>query len=116
MIGVIGTYNSGCAAIEIPILNKAPNGGLAMVSPGNTLICLTETSPICEDGQPESLYPTGTRNYVRVVPNDAVQGAGLASFASEARGRQPVHPVTPPTIRPARDRPTPSRAPPRRSA
>src|SRR3954447_2303756 len=39
VIGVIGTYNSGCAQIEIPILNKAPGGGLAMVSPGNTLVC-----------------------------------------------------------------------------
>ena len=28
VIGVIGTYNSGCAAIEMPILNKAPGGGV----------------------------------------------------------------------------------------
>ena len=42
VIGVIGTYNSGCAQVMIPILNKAPGGGLPMVSPGNTLVCLTE--------------------------------------------------------------------------
>src|SRR5829696_4481890 len=84
VIGVIGTYNSGCAAIEIPVLNKAPGGGLAMVSPGNTLVCLTEPSKsLCKPTEPDVYYPTGNRNYIRVVPNDAVQGAGMASFASE---------------------------------
>ena len=33
VIGVIGTFNSGCAAIEIPVLNQAANGGIAMISP-----------------------------------------------------------------------------------
>jgi branched-chain amino acid transport system substrate-binding protein len=89
VIGVIGTYNSGCAAEIIPILNRAPGGGLAMVSPGNTLICLTETATGCEPGQPDSLYPSGTRNYARVVPNDAFQGAGLASFAKGQGVKRP---------------------------
>ena len=83
MIGVIGTYNSGCAQIMIPILNKAPGGGLPMVSPGNTLVCLTEPGSICKPNEPDVYYPSGTRNYIRVVPNDAVQMAGLASFANE---------------------------------
>ncbi len=89
VIGVIGTYNSGCAALEIPVLNQAPGGGLAMVSPGNTLVCLTETASTCEPGQPDVFYPTAKRNYARVVPNDAVQGAGLASFADEHGVRKP---------------------------
>jgi branched-chain amino acid transport system substrate-binding protein len=80
VLAVIGTYNSGCAAVEIPILGKAPGGGVAMVSPGNTAICLTESSPECTSGTPGSLYPKA-HNYARVVPNDAYQGAGLASFA-----------------------------------
>lgn len=80
VLAVIGTYNSGCAEVEIPILGRAPGGGLAMVSPGNTAICLTETSPDCTGGTPASLYPKA-HNYARVVPNDAYQGAGLASFA-----------------------------------
>ncbi|HEY4564856.1 MAG TPA: branched-chain amino acid ABC transporter substrate-binding protein, partial [Thermoanaerobaculia bacterium] len=79
-VGVIGTYNSGCAAEEIPILNRA---GVVMVSPGNTAVCLTERSPLCDSGQPRSLYPTGQRTYARVVPNDAFQGAALAEFAQE---------------------------------
>src|SRR5215216_5207798 len=39
VVGWIGPYNSGCAAIEIPILNQA---GLAMVSHGNTAVGLTK--------------------------------------------------------------------------
>lgn len=83
VLGVIGTYNSGCAEVMIPILGKAPGGGLAMLSPGNTMVCLTQTSPSCTKGEPGSLYPRG-RNYARVVPNDAYQGAGLASFAQKS--------------------------------
>jgi branched-chain amino acid transport system substrate-binding protein len=99
VIAVIGTYNSGCAALEIPILNQAPGGGLAMVSPGNTLVCLTETASTCEPGQPNNLYPSKKRSYLRVVPNDAVQGAGLATFADEQG-------VTKPFILIAADDPT----------
>ena len=86
VLGVIGTYNSGCAAEEIPILNKA---GLIMISPGNTAVCLTEPSPLCESGQPNSLYPTGKRTYARVVPNDAFQGAALGEFAKSEGSKQP---------------------------
>jgi branched-chain amino acid transport system substrate-binding protein len=84
VLGVIGTYNSGCAEAIVPILGRAPGGGLAMVSPGNTLICLTQSSPSCGKGEPGSLYPQ-RRNYARVVPNDAYQGAGLASFAQQQK-------------------------------
>jgi branched-chain amino acid transport system substrate-binding protein len=89
VIGVIGTYNSGCAAIEMPILNRAPGGGIPMVSPGNTLVCLTETASSCQPNEPAVYYPSGKRNYVRVVPNDAVQGAGLAAFAKGAGIERP---------------------------
>ncbi|HKH41877.1 MAG TPA: branched-chain amino acid ABC transporter substrate-binding protein [Solirubrobacterales bacterium] len=90
VIGVIGTYNSGCAAIEIPILNRAPGGGIPMVSPGNTLVCLTETARTCGPDEPDVYYPSGTRNYVRVIPNDAVQGAGLATFVKAAGVQRPI--------------------------
>src|SRR5215204_5154362 len=86
VLGVIGTYNSGCAAEEIPILNKSD---LMMVSPGNTAVCLTQPSPLCESGQPDTLYPSGERTYVRVVPNDAFQGAALAEFAQDQGAKRP---------------------------
>jgi len=89
VLGVVGTYNSGCAKAMIPLLGAAPGGGLAMVSPGNTAICLTQPSPECSEGNPASLCPNG-RNYARVVPNDAYQGAGLAQFARQ-RGIKRVY-------------------------
>ena len=36
LVAVIGPYNSGCAQVQIPILNRAPGGPLAMISPTNT--------------------------------------------------------------------------------
>jgi branched-chain amino acid transport system substrate-binding protein len=61
-----------------------------MVSPGNTFVCLTQPSPtLCAKDEPDVYFPSGNRNYVRVVPNDAVQGAGLASFAQEQGVKRP---------------------------
>jgi branched-chain amino acid transport system substrate-binding protein len=77
LIGVVGTFNSGCAAIEIPVLNKAPGGGLMIISPANTYGCLTEP---CAGNEPEKYYPSGTRNYARVAPSDPNQGAVDAKF------------------------------------
>ncbi len=83
VVAVIGTFNSGCAGIEIPVLNQAPGGGLAMVSPANTYVCLTEGGPGCDATEPDKYYPSGSRNYARVVPHDAYQGAAMAEFAKE---------------------------------
>ncbi len=83
LVAVIGTFNSGCAAVELPVLNQAPGGPLAMVSPANTYVCLTEGGPGCADDEPDRYYPTGVRNYVRVVAHDAYQGAALAQFMQE---------------------------------
>jgi branched-chain amino acid transport system substrate-binding protein len=81
VIAVIGTFNSGCAAIEIPVLNQAPDGGIAMMSPANTYPCLTVNLPGgCEATEPAKYYPAGTRNYARVAPADDYQGAFVAEF------------------------------------
>jgi branched-chain amino acid transport system substrate-binding protein len=90
MVGLIGTFNSGCMAIELPVLNQAPNGGIPVVSPANTFVCLTEGGPGCEPTEPDKYYPTGNRNYVRVVPHDAYQGAAMAEFA-QAQGIKSVY-------------------------
>ena len=58
VVGVIGTFNSGCAAIEIPVLNQAPGGGVAMISPANTYVCLTEGGPGCDATEPDKYYPS----------------------------------------------------------
>src|SRR5439155_12951926 len=80
LIGVIGTFNSGCAAIEIPVLNKAPGGGLQLLSPANTYGCLTEP---CAGPEPEKYYPTNKRTYARVAPSDPNQGAVDAKFLKD---------------------------------
>src|SRR5690606_25433568 len=62
----IGTYNSGAAAVSIPITNQADPGPLAMISPANTYPGLTKESPGNEEDEPERYYPTGIRNYMRL--------------------------------------------------
>lgn len=83
VIGVIGTFNSGCAEIIVPVLNRAPNGPLGMVSPANTYVGLTKTGPGTVAGEPGKYYPTGKRNYIRIVANDAFQGAADAILAQQ---------------------------------
>ena len=80
VIGIIGTFNSGCAKLVIPIANRE---SLAMVSPANTYPGLTEGGPGTEAGEPDNYYPSGTRNYARVVWNDQFQGAANAQYADE---------------------------------
>jgi branched-chain amino acid transport system substrate-binding protein len=79
--GVIGTFNSGAAEIEIPILNRAPNGPIGMISPANTYVGLTHGGPGTAAGEPGKYYPTGKRNYARVVAADDYQGAADALLA-----------------------------------
>ena len=80
VVGIIGTFNSGCAKLVIPIANRE---SLAMVSPANTYPGLTEGGPGTEAGEPDNYYPSGTRNYARVVWNDQFQGAANALLAQE---------------------------------
>jgi YVTN family beta-propeller protein len=77
VIGVVGTYYSACAANQIPVLNRAKPGPLTMISPGNTDPALTHDHP----AYAKQLYPTGIRNFARVVPPDDYQGAAVAVFA-----------------------------------
>jgi len=78
IVGWIGPFNSGCASVEIPILNEA---GLGMISPANTYIGLTK--PGGEPDEPEQYYPTGERNYTRVIVADDEQGQAGALLMEE---------------------------------
>jgi branched-chain amino acid transport system substrate-binding protein len=68
----IGEFNSGASEISIPILNQA---GVPMVSPANTYVGLTTNLPGSAPGEPQKYYPTGKRNYLRIVPIDSIQAA-----------------------------------------
>ena len=76
-VAVMGTYNSGCAKIEVPILNQDPSGPMLMVSDANTNPGLTKA---WNPGEPDIYYPTGLRNYARVCTTDDQQGAAGAEF------------------------------------
>jgi branched-chain amino acid transport system substrate-binding protein len=72
-IAYIGAFNSGASQVSIPILNEA---GVPQVSPSNTYTGLTAPG---QPGEPDKYYPTGVRTYFRIVPNDTVQAAALAT-------------------------------------
>jgi branched-chain amino acid transport system substrate-binding protein len=94
VVGVIGTFNSGCAKLIIPILNRAPNGPLAMMSPANTYPGLTHAAPGgSAPGEPGSYYPTGKRNYARVVASDDFQSPADAMF-TKSKGKTSVYVLT----------------------
>ncbi len=76
-IAYLGEFNSGASAVSIPILNETgvPQNGLT-----NTAVGLTTDAPGSTPGEPAKYYPTGKRNYVRIVPKDDIQGAALVSM------------------------------------
>lgn len=79
VMAYIGTYNSGAAAISIPILCKA---SLAMLSPANTAPGLTKPGK-GEKDEPDKYYSGCKRNYARVVPADDLQGSIGAKWAKQ---------------------------------
>jgi branched-chain amino acid transport system substrate-binding protein len=82
-VAVMGTYNSGCAKIEVPVLNADPKGPMLMVSHANTNPGLTKS---WDPGEPAKYYPSGKRNYARVIATDDYQGAAGAQFAAKDLG------------------------------
>ncbi|HVL23548.1 MAG TPA: branched-chain amino acid ABC transporter substrate-binding protein [Thermomicrobiales bacterium] len=87
-VAYIATYNSGAAEAAIPITNEA---GLAQISPANTAVQLTKENPANPPGYPDVLYPSGKRNYMRVVPADDLQGAAGANFAFNTLGAKKAY-------------------------
>jgi branched-chain amino acid transport system substrate-binding protein len=83
---LIGTFNSGCAKLILPLVNRAPGGPIAMLSPANTAVGLTHVkAPISEPGEPQKYYPTGVRNYVRVATSDDFQGPAGAVLLKQLK-------------------------------
>ena len=82
----IGTFNSGAAKISIPILNQA-TPMLGMISPANTNVGLTKKF---NAGEPEKYYPSGKRNYMRVVAHDGLQGSFGARWAQKLGAKKVI--------------------------
>jgi len=79
-IAYLGEFNSGASAISIPVTNEA---GILQVSPSNTQLGLTKSGPGATAGEPQKYYPSGPRNYGRVVPVDTIQGAAQAQYMKD---------------------------------
>jgi len=79
-IAYLGEFNSGASANSIPTTNEA---GILQVSPSNTALGLTKGGQGAEPGEPDKYYPTGNRNYGRVVPIDTIQGAAVAQYMKD---------------------------------
>jgi branched-chain amino acid transport system substrate-binding protein len=86
LVAVIGPYNSQCATVEMPILNRAPGGPLAEISPSNSYPGLTRPVSLPANwggsrNEPNTFYPTGVRHYVRLAANDDFEGVADAILA-----------------------------------
>jgi branched-chain amino acid transport system substrate-binding protein len=89
VLAMVGPFNSGVAAGEIPIANSAD---LAMISPANTNECLTQepADGHCK-GQAAKLRASGKNNYFRVCTTDLIQGPAAADYAYNKLGKKKVY-------------------------
>jgi branched-chain amino acid transport system substrate-binding protein len=86
ILAMVGPFNSGVAAAEIPVANQAP---LGMISPSNTNECLTLAFSYCQSYAgytAAALRPTGNNNYFRIAANDTHQGPAMADYAYDTLG------------------------------
>ncbi len=89
LVAVIGPWSSFCAEVELPIINRAPGGPPAVVSFSTTHPGLTRGGPLAQHGglgtpgEPQVYYPTGVRNFARLVPREDLQGVANAMLAKE---------------------------------
>jgi branched-chain amino acid transport system substrate-binding protein len=75
-IAYLGEGNAGASAVSIPILNEA---GVLQVSPWDSPAGFTRAQG-ADKGEPQKYYPSGKRNFARVVPANDVQAAAMASY------------------------------------
>jgi branched-chain amino acid transport system substrate-binding protein len=94
VIGVVGPFTSTCAMAEVPILNRASGGPVAVVSPSNTYVGLTRPPLDAAKDEPAIYHPTGQRNYARVIPADDIQTAADA-LAARSLGVKRVYVLYP---------------------
>lgn len=74
-IAYIGDRDSAATALSVPLTNE---GDILQVSPSSTYDGLTRASR--RQGEPDRFYPSGERNFGRVVPRDQVQASALIGY------------------------------------
>jgi DNA-binding SARP family transcriptional activator/outer membrane protein assembly factor BamB len=80
VVGVVG-LQSQCVSAELPILNSAPGGPVALISPTSANPFLTRGAPAAGGPNLEHLYPSGVRSFARTFPADHIQLAADALLA-----------------------------------
>ena len=73
-IAYIGELDHGGSAVSLPVTNDA---GILQVSPGDGLPSLTRGLPRSPLERPERYYPSGRRNFLRLVPTEALLAEAL---------------------------------------
>ncbi len=73
----LGEFNSGATSVSILILSGRH---VPQISAGSTKVGLTSDAKGASSGEPDRYYQNGYRNFVRVVPNDTVQGDALVAI------------------------------------
>jgi branched-chain amino acid transport system substrate-binding protein len=89
VVGVIGPVSSTCALAMLAPLNRAAGAPIPIISMSNTYLGLTRGGPGVAAGDPARHYPSGRRNYLRVVPADDTQGVATAVYAQRLGVRRP---------------------------
>jgi branched-chain amino acid transport system substrate-binding protein len=80
-IAYLGELDFGGSAVSLPITNDA---GVLQLSAGDGLTSLTRQPPGRPRAGPARYYPTGTRNFLRLIPNDLLQAETLLEQARAA--------------------------------
>ena len=79
-IAYLGDLDSGATAISLPVLNAV---GTLQVTPASPAVGLTQGGVGADKGEPDKYYPTATRTFGRVMPNDTVQGAAVVRYMGD---------------------------------
>ncbi len=88
VLAVVGPVSTTCALALVPVLNRAPGGGVPVVGVSATYLGLTRGGPGVAPGDPARAMPTGRRTFLRVVPADDVQAAAGVAWASDHGARR----------------------------
>ena len=75
-IAYIGDWDSGAAAVSLPLINGS---GLAQVSPAASYPGLTRAT-YAGKGEPDRYYPSGQHTFFRLVAPDDVQASALLHY------------------------------------
>jgi branched-chain amino acid transport system substrate-binding protein len=84
-IAYLGELDLGGSAVSVPVTSAAD---LLQVSPQDGLTSLTRPDPAEPEAVPESYYPRGRRNFVRLAPTDAQQAEALVAWVRDGDVRR----------------------------